>query len=368
MGENSGSPFEIDPLTNRPDAPLSLPRVNVIVTCFNYDRFVCDALNSVLTQIYTNFDCTVVDDASTDRSFDVIQQWISEKSDRRFRLIRNDRNLGQMGSIVEALATTEGEFVALLDADDFWLADFLMRHVEVHLNRAQPAGASCSDLLQVDADGHTLAGSTMVPASITADLRRKGSELKSSDIAVIGSLGSDSRHEPVDVRYVPPDMGQWYWSVTSGMVFRRSLVEILLPASTEELRLGADIYLMTLAHSLTGSFVIQNAFGGYRRHGSNNFSSLPVLGHAAWASGDVTSQNQLNAQRAMLQHLLSAYHQLSIAFPSTIVRKHIRSLFRALLLRGVDMDSPQVTEIIGRGQLMRDRFRAKIGFLRRGLT
>lgn len=367
MNDVSEPSFEMGRLPTGPEAPVSLPRVNVIVCCFNYEKFVCDALDSVLAQTYGNFDCTVVDDASTDRSSEIIQRWISEKNDRRFRLLRNDRNRGQMGSIIEALAATQGEFVALLDADDFWFPDFLLRHIEVHLNRTQPAGASCSDLLQVDADGRTIAGSAMMPAFAIAGLRQQGSVLKPSELPVIDEQGSRSRREPTDARYVPPDFGKWYWSVASGMVFRRPLVELLLPASVEDLRLGADIYLVTLAHALTGSFVIQNALGGYRRHGKNNFSSLPVLGHAGWAGGDATLQNMLNAQRAMLQHLLSANDRISAAFSATVVRKHARLLFRALLLRGVDIDIPQAAEIIGRGQLMRDRFRAKIGFLRRGL-
>jgi glycosyltransferase involved in cell wall biosynthesis len=368
MPEVCDSSFEMGLLLDKRGAPLSPPRVNVLVCCFNYERFVTAALDSVLAQTYGNFDCTVVDDASTDGTLEAVQGWISEKRDHRFKLIHNGRNLGQMGSIAAALSVTQGEFVALLDADDFWLPDFLLRHVEVHLNRAQPAGASCSDLLQADADGRVLAGSTMIPAFALSNLYEKGRVLKPSDLPIIDRQRSASRYEPTDVRYVPADIGKWYWSVTTGMVFRRPLVELLLPSNTEELGLGADLYFMTLAHAFTGSFVIRNALGVYRRHGENNFSSLPVLGHTGLANSDVAFKNLRNVQRAMLEHLLSANDLLSAAFSPAVVRKRARSLHRNLLLLGLDVDTPPATRIIGRGQLMRDRFRAKIGFLRRGLT
>ena len=47
------------------DPQIALPRVSVIVTCFNYARYVGQALDSVAAQTYGNFDCVVVDDAST---------------------------------------------------------------------------------------------------------------------------------------------------------------------------------------------------------------------------------------------------------------------------------------------------------------
>src|SRR5438874_866802 len=93
------------------DSPVLLPRVNVVVACFNYGRFVGEALDSVAAQSYGNFDCVIVDDASTDDSFEIIKRWISNKQDERFRLIKNERNLGQMGSFATGLAASEGEFV-----------------------------------------------------------------------------------------------------------------------------------------------------------------------------------------------------------------------------------------------------------------
>ena len=68
------------------------PRVSIVVRCFNSAGYVVAALNSVLTQTYSNFLCIVVDDASSDDSAEIIAKWIVEKQDGRFSLVRNDGN------------------------------------------------------------------------------------------------------------------------------------------------------------------------------------------------------------------------------------------------------------------------------------
>src|SRR5271155_4617834 len=110
-----------------PWSQIALPRVSVIVTCYNYARYVGHALDSVASQTFKNFDCVVVDDASTDDSGTVIKRWIDERKDARFRSIRNTANSGQTTSFAVGLAATNSEFVAFLDADDFWFPEFLHR-------------------------------------------------------------------------------------------------------------------------------------------------------------------------------------------------------------------------------------------------
>jgi glycosyltransferase involved in cell wall biosynthesis len=349
------------------DSSVSLPRVTVLVTCFNYGRFIGEALDSVSAQSYENFNCIVVDDASTDDSFTTVEQWISNKRDGRFRLIRNQRNLGQMGSLVAGLAGTEGEFVALLDADDIWFPDFLTRHIEVHLNRAQSVGASCSDLVQIDATGRALAGSSLPPAFLASNLRKKSSLLAHSDILAIGQTRALGAREGMEVRYIPADLGYWYWSVASGMVLRRPLVELLIPADTTRLRLGADFYLMALGHALTGSLVIETALGAYRRHGGNNFASLPIVGSPGLADVAATVKNLQNVHRAMLDHILGASDRLGEAFSPGLVGSRARTLLRLFLQQGITIDDPRLDTIVGRQRVRRDRMRAKIGFLRRRL-
>ena len=134
--EGDGEHVAIGSAEAMPDsAPCAAPpRVCVIVTCFNYGRYIREALQSIREQTYPDWQCVIVDDASDDDSRDVVEQWLDQAADPRFHFIKNDTNQGQIASIIEGLSESESEFVALLDADDFWFPDFLRRHVEVHLN------------------------------------------------------------------------------------------------------------------------------------------------------------------------------------------------------------------------------------------
>ena len=344
--------------------PVSLPRVNAVVTCFNYGRFVEQALDSVAAQTYADFDCVVVDDASTDGSAEIIERWISARRDSRFRVIRNRSNLGQMGCFAAALAVTEGEFVAFLDADDVWFPDFLARHIEVHLNRVQPAGASCSDLVQIDAGGRILTGSAMPPALINSGTRGKDAALSDEDMPNLDQSDGLIDGQSLQVKYIFPDWGAWHWSVTSGMVFRRPLVELLMPSDTGALHLGADVYLMSLAHCFAGSFVIERTLGAYRRHGKNNYSSLPVFGSPGSASVTGGRQNFDRVLKSMLEHLLDANDRLADAFSPDTVRQRLRSVFRLFLRFGMTVEDPRLVAVLGRRRVLLDRLQSRIRFLR----
>jgi glycosyltransferase involved in cell wall biosynthesis len=354
-------------LSGKPISFLKSPRVNVVVACFNYERFIVQALNSVAQQTYPEFSCVIVDDASTDGSVETINRWIASRGDPRFTFIQNQKNLGQMGSFAAALAETEGEFVAFLDADDIWFPNFLSRHTEVHLNRSRPAGASCSDLVQIDSDGRILAGSAMAGTVESGDIDLKNFAVSESDI-LIGADLCMIQSKPKEVKYVTSDWGAWHWSVTSGMFFRRSLVELFIPPNTARLRLGADIYLMALSHAFAGSLVIRDTLGAYRRHRNNNFASLPVFGTPGAAPLAATIENIGNAYGAIFDHMLDAAEPISTAFSPGAFRKQLRSLFRLSLRRGKSLRDPRIAAIIGHRRVFTDRMQARIGFLRRKLV
>ena len=114
----------------------SLPRVSVVVTCFNCPDYVGDEIRSVARQSFRDFDCVIVEDASTDNSAAVVQHVLDALADPRFRLVRLDRNVGQTGATRRGLAETRAPFVCFLDSDDLWNEDFLECHLAAHLNES----------------------------------------------------------------------------------------------------------------------------------------------------------------------------------------------------------------------------------------
>jgi len=103
------------------------PRVTVLMAVHNGERFVRDAVASILDQTLPDFEFLVVDDASTDRTVEIVESF----ADPRIRLLRNERNLGQVPSLNRGLREARGELVARIDADDVSLPRRLERQVAV---------------------------------------------------------------------------------------------------------------------------------------------------------------------------------------------------------------------------------------------
>lgn len=103
------------------------PRVSVIITCYNYGRFLPDAINSVLSQERVEPEIIVIDDASTDDSADVAERLA--RSDPRVAVIRHHRNMGQVEAFNDGLVPASGEFIVRLDADDLLTPGSLARSV-----------------------------------------------------------------------------------------------------------------------------------------------------------------------------------------------------------------------------------------------
>jgi glycosyltransferase involved in cell wall biosynthesis len=95
-------------------------RVSVIIPLFNKAPYIERALESVASQTFRDFELIVVDDGSTDDSTARVEKF----SDPRLRLIRQE-NAGPGSARNRGLREAKGEFVAFLDADDEWLADYL---------------------------------------------------------------------------------------------------------------------------------------------------------------------------------------------------------------------------------------------------
>jgi hypothetical protein len=127
------------PVRRRPAAALSTvtshrPRVSVVVTCFNYGRWLAGCVDSALGQPGVDVDVLIVDDASSDDSAAVAQGLAAR--DPRVRVVVHARNRGHVPSVNEALGRVDGDYVVKLDADDLLTPGSLARSVA--LLEAQP--------------------------------------------------------------------------------------------------------------------------------------------------------------------------------------------------------------------------------------
>ncbi|MCT9095682.1 glycosyltransferase family 2 protein [Haloarchaeobius sp. HME9146] len=103
-----------------------MPKVSVIIPTYNRADTVRRAIDSVLAQTMSDLECLVVDDASTDDT----QAVLDEYDDSRLRTFRHDTNRGGNAARNTGLANADGEYVALLDSDDEWKPEKLERQLD----------------------------------------------------------------------------------------------------------------------------------------------------------------------------------------------------------------------------------------------
>jgi GT2 family glycosyltransferase len=100
----------------RPQPLRVIPRVSVVVPCYNYGHYLPEAVGSALEQPGVEVDVLIVDDASTDGSADVAHALA--ESDVRVRVIAHEENAGHIATYNEGLASVDGDYLVLLSADD----------------------------------------------------------------------------------------------------------------------------------------------------------------------------------------------------------------------------------------------------------
>lgn len=103
------------------------PQVSVLIAVYNSARYLSAAIDSVLQQTFANFECVLIDDGSTDGSWNLLQSYAAQ--DTRLRISRQE-NQGIATTRNRLLAQAQGEFVATMDADDIMLPNRLARQVQ----------------------------------------------------------------------------------------------------------------------------------------------------------------------------------------------------------------------------------------------
>lgn len=120
-----------------------IPAVSVICVFLNGERFLADALDSVLAQSFTDYELILVNDGSYDASSAIAARYVAALGDRARLLVHPKcANLGISASRQLGLSCARGRYVAFLDADDIWPRHKLRQQVAL-LDRTPQAGMAC---------------------------------------------------------------------------------------------------------------------------------------------------------------------------------------------------------------------------------
>ena len=100
--------------------------ISIIITNYNKEKYILNTLNSCKNQTDKNFEIIIIDDASTDKSLEIIKKFVSKNKKIKIKLFLNkvkkykNSNLSQLNSINKAIKHCSGEYISLLDGDDFF--------------------------------------------------------------------------------------------------------------------------------------------------------------------------------------------------------------------------------------------------------
>ena len=102
--------------------------VSIVMPVYNAGDFLVESIESILNQTYKEYEFIIVDDASTDSSWEMLKRYA--KKDPRIKLLRNKTNEGVSITVKRAIKEAQGDFLARMDADDISMPDRIEKQVK----------------------------------------------------------------------------------------------------------------------------------------------------------------------------------------------------------------------------------------------
>ena len=154
--------------------------ISIIMAAYNAEKTIEQAINSVLSQTYTDFELLVVNDCSKDRTVELVKDIVAK--DSRVRLISNVKNSGVSYTRKHGLEEAKGDWIAILDSDDAWEPEKLEKQIE--LQRRTNADLLFTGSAFMDSEGHPIDWYLHAPKEVTYRQLLKQNVLSNSSALV----------------------------------------------------------------------------------------------------------------------------------------------------------------------------------------
>lgn len=128
------------------------PLISIITPNYNCGRFIAQTIESVLAQTYPNWEMLIVDDCSTDNSYQIALEY--SQKDGRIKVYQNEKNSGAAVSRNKAIELSQGEYLAFLDSDDLWLPEKLEK--QLRFMEENDCDFSFTEYEHIDEDNNSL--------------------------------------------------------------------------------------------------------------------------------------------------------------------------------------------------------------------
>lgn len=154
--------------------------ISIIMAAYNTEKTIEQAINSVSSQTYTNFELLVVNDCSKDRTVELVKDIVAK--DSRVRLISNVKNSGVSYTRKHGLEEAKGDWIAILDSDDAWEPEKLEK--QIVLQRRTNADLLFTGSAFMDSEGHPIDWCLHAPKEVTYRQLLKQNVLSNSSALV----------------------------------------------------------------------------------------------------------------------------------------------------------------------------------------
>lgn len=119
---------------------------------FNSEEFISESINSVMNQSYHNWELLLIDDCSTDKTIEIVNQYIVENN--KIKLFKSELNQGAALSRNRGIKAAQGDYIAFLDADDLWKPNKL--EIQIAFMETNQCDVCFSSYEQIDEKGKPL--------------------------------------------------------------------------------------------------------------------------------------------------------------------------------------------------------------------
>lgn len=144
------------------------PRISVALATYNGEKFLCDLLQSVLSQTVKVDEIVISDDCSTDNTSSIIKGFQDNNADVEWIVIQNDSNLGFRKNFRQAINRCTGDYIFLCDQDDIWVPE-KVEHCLSYLKNNDQIMALISDFKTIDSCGRFLQANQKTESLVVSD-------------------------------------------------------------------------------------------------------------------------------------------------------------------------------------------------------
>lgn len=190
------------------------PLVSIITPVYNSEKYLAQAIDSVIGQTHSGWELLLVDDCSTDGSAKIMAEYA--RQDSRIRCVYRAENGGAAAARNNALALAQGRYVAYLDADDAWLPRKLERQID--FMRRNCVAFSCCDYEKIGPDGEPMHKIVRMPKRIAYEQLLRNTIIQTVGVIVDTALVDRRLLKMPDVRR-GQDSATWLRMLRSGVVF-----------------------------------------------------------------------------------------------------------------------------------------------------